>query len=403
MPFEQIGQSAVKRLWRQKVDTRAIRIGGLLPRWPPWRRRSCPTCISAPSPAPISHAARRRWSGCSRSPTRPTGSCCSATLLELRERPATAVLDDVAPVLAALGEVTAGKPVVLVPGNHDHQLVAPALERERLAGAEPLEVAGEHPPRPGDLADRVAGLMPRTDLTVSYPGVWLRDDVYATHGHYLDAHLTVPRVECLIAAGVERFGTRLGPDGPADRGRLRGDPRADLRARARARPERPCPPRPTPQQPLAPRVDARDRRQRRTRRAAARRARRPCRHPGGRSARSTRSASARSAPSCRAPSCAARASWRWAQTVTRLGIERRPRPLRPHPPRRSAARRRRRLAAAERRPADEHRQLDERGRLRRQRRPVEPLLARPRRLARRQRAATARRGAQRRRRRGHSA
>jgi len=135
-------------------------------------------------------------------------------LIELRERPATAVLDDIAPVLGAIGDATAGKPVVLVPGNHDHQLVAPALERERLAGIEPLPIAGDHPPRPGDLADRVAGLMPRSELTVAYPGVWLRDDVYATHGHYLDAHLTVPRVECLIAAGFERFGTHLGPDGP---------------------------------------------------------------------------------------------------------------------------------------------------------------------------------------------
>jgi hypothetical protein len=135
-------------------------------------------------------------------------------LLELRERPVAAVLDDVAEVLVAIGDVTAGKHVVLVPGNHDHQLVAPALERRRLAGAAPLPVAEEHAPRPGDLAERVAALMPRSELTVAYPGVWLRDDVYATHGHYLDAHLTVPRVECLVAAAVERFGTRLGADGP---------------------------------------------------------------------------------------------------------------------------------------------------------------------------------------------
>jgi hypothetical protein len=117
-------------------------------------------------------------------------------------------------VLAAIGDVTAGKPVLLVPGNHDHQLVAPALERARLAGAAPLPAAAEHPPRPGDLASRVAALMPRSELTVAYPGAWLRDDVYATHGHYLDAHMTVPRVECLVAAAVERFGTRLGPNGP---------------------------------------------------------------------------------------------------------------------------------------------------------------------------------------------
>jgi hypothetical protein len=135
-------------------------------------------------------------------------------LVELRERPTSAVLEDVAEALTALGAVTAGKPVVLVPGNHDHQIVAPALERERLAGVGPLEIAGEHAPRPGELADRIAALMPRSELTVSYPGVWLRDDVYATHGHYLDAHLTVPRVECLVAAAVERFGTRIGADGP---------------------------------------------------------------------------------------------------------------------------------------------------------------------------------------------
>jgi hypothetical protein len=135
-------------------------------------------------------------------------------VLELRERPTAAVLEDVAPALAALGEVTAGKRVVIVPGNHDHQLVAPALERERLAGAAPLAVAGDHPPRPGDLAARVAALMPRSELTVAYPGLWLRDDVYATHGHFLDAHLTVPRVECVVAAAVERLGTRLGREGP---------------------------------------------------------------------------------------------------------------------------------------------------------------------------------------------
>lgn len=135
-------------------------------------------------------------------------------LLELRERPTAAVLADVAPTLAAIGNATAGKPVLLVPGNHDHQLVAPALERARLAGAGSLAAAAEHAARPGDLADRVAASMPRSDLTVAYPGAWLRDDVYATHGHYLDAHLTVPRVECLVAAAVERFGTRLGSDGP---------------------------------------------------------------------------------------------------------------------------------------------------------------------------------------------
>ena len=31
----------------------------------------------------------------------------------------------------------------------------------------------------------------------AYPGLWLRPDVYATHGHYLDCHLTIPTMERL--------------------------------------------------------------------------------------------------------------------------------------------------------------------------------------------------------------
>ena len=43
--------------------------------------------------------------------------------------------------------------------------------------------------------------MPGAEVVLAYPGIRLRDDVYATHGHYLDMHLTVPRV------GVrDRFG-----------------------------------------------------------------------------------------------------------------------------------------------------------------------------------------------------
>lgn len=57
-------------------------------------------------------------------------------------------------------------------------------------------------------------LLPGSEVEIAYPGVWLRDDVYATHGHYLDAHLTVPRVECLIAAAVERYASGLGAGGP---------------------------------------------------------------------------------------------------------------------------------------------------------------------------------------------
>jgi predicted phosphodiesterase len=214
VPFEQIGQSAVKRLWRQKSDTRADQD----------RDRAAKIAPVATAIVSDLHLGTVTGADLARRPRALDRLLAVAEeadrlvllgdLIELRERPAPVVLDEIAPVLTALGKVTAGKPVVLVPGNHDHQLVAAALERARLAGVGPLEPSGEHRPRPGELADRVAGLMPRSELTVAYPGVWLRDDVYATHGHYLDVHMTVPRVESLLAAGVERFGTRLGPEGP---------------------------------------------------------------------------------------------------------------------------------------------------------------------------------------------
>ena len=46
-----------------------------------------------------------------------------------------------------------------------------------------------------------------------YPGIWLRPDVYATHGHYADLHLTMPTIERL-AAGVMGRIVGLGDGGP---------------------------------------------------------------------------------------------------------------------------------------------------------------------------------------------
>ncbi len=41
-------------------------------------------------------------------------------------------------------------------------------------------------------------------MSVAYPGLWVRPDVYATHGHYLDCHLTVPTIERLSVAAMGR-------------------------------------------------------------------------------------------------------------------------------------------------------------------------------------------------------
>jgi len=41
-------------------------------------------------------------------------------------------------------------------------------------------------------------------LRFAYPGIWLRDDVYATHGHYMDCYMRLPRLECIAAAATMR-------------------------------------------------------------------------------------------------------------------------------------------------------------------------------------------------------
>ncbi len=123
-------------------------------------------------------------------------------VLELRELPLANVLASARPFFEELGEAMTGKPVVLVPGNHDHRLAEPLLEHLALAG----EALGlEHRAEPaGEAATRLAGWLGDAPLEIAYPGIWLREDVFATHGHYMDCHMSLPRMECVAAAATMR-------------------------------------------------------------------------------------------------------------------------------------------------------------------------------------------------------
>jgi hypothetical protein len=122
--------------------------------------------------------------------------------IELRELPLATAMASARPFFEELGEAMAGRPVVLVPGNHDHRLAEPLLE-ELALGDEPLGL--EHRAEPaGEAATRIAAWLGDTRLELAYPGIWLRDDVYATHGHYMDCHMTLPRLECIAAAATMR-------------------------------------------------------------------------------------------------------------------------------------------------------------------------------------------------------
>jgi hypothetical protein len=140
-------------------------------------------------------------------------------ILELREKPLAATLDSGRPFFEELGEAMAGRHVVLVPGNHDHRLAEPLLE-ELALGRRPLELEHHAPPR-SDPARLLAGWLGDAALDLAYPGIWLRDDVYATHGHYMDCHMSLPRLECVAAAVIMRlFGPVPSPAGPFDYERI---------------------------------------------------------------------------------------------------------------------------------------------------------------------------------------
>jgi hypothetical protein len=136
--------------------------------------------------------------------------------LELREAAqrdaagmAAAFLSEAGAALGPDGEL------LLLGGNHDHGLVAGWIDARLqsepsgfLGLAEPVEPAAA-----GPLATRLAELARPARLRLAYPGVWLRDDVYAIHGHYLDLHSTVPTFERLAAGAMARWVVRLPEDG----------------------------------------------------------------------------------------------------------------------------------------------------------------------------------------------
>jgi hypothetical protein len=141
-------------------------------------------------------------------------------IVELRERPLGAALEHALPFFAELGAAVGDIEVVITPGNHDARFAEPLLDRLSLEDA-PLPLDATTDPTPGPTAMIAAALSPAR-LRIAYPGIWLRDDVYATHGHYMDLHLRLPRAECVILAGVSRLSGPLLPDraDPADYERI---------------------------------------------------------------------------------------------------------------------------------------------------------------------------------------
>jgi len=128
-------------------------------------------------------------------------------VLELRHGPIREAMAAARPFFEDLGRALGGRELVLTAGNHDHALVEPWLAARFL-------LADPGPLKPQQLIEatevspamaRIAEWCSPTGVRVAYPGIWVRDDVYATHGHYLDCHLTVPTLERLSMAAMSRL------------------------------------------------------------------------------------------------------------------------------------------------------------------------------------------------------
>ncbi len=127
-------------------------------------------------------------------------------VLELRHGPPRNAMAVARPFFEDLGRVLAGREIVLSAGNHDHLLVESWLGERALA--EPESLGLEQRPLPAQaspLLAQIAEWATPAHVSVAYPGLWVRPDVYATHGHYLDAHLTVPTIERLSVAAMSRL------------------------------------------------------------------------------------------------------------------------------------------------------------------------------------------------------
>ncbi|MGD0452612.1 MAG: metallophosphoesterase [Solirubrobacteraceae bacterium] len=128
-------------------------------------------------------------------------------VLELRHGPMRDAMAAARPFFEDLGRALAGRELVVLAGNHDHALVDPWLAH-RGEEHEPPPLGVEQlldPAQASPAMQRIAGWVSPAPMRVAYPGLWVRPDVYATHGHYLDCHLTVPTLERLSAGAMARL------------------------------------------------------------------------------------------------------------------------------------------------------------------------------------------------------
>lgn len=128
-------------------------------------------------------------------------------VIEMRHGPLRDAMAAARPFFEDLGEALAGRELVIVAGNHDHGLIEPWLDARGM-DVEPPPLGVEQLIDPEEVSPalaRIAEWASPARVRVAYPGIWVRPDVYAMHGHYLDCHMTVPTLERLSVGAMSRL------------------------------------------------------------------------------------------------------------------------------------------------------------------------------------------------------
>jgi predicted phosphodiesterase len=127
-------------------------------------------------------------------------------VLELRHGPPHEALAAARPFFEDVGRVLADGELVVTAGNHDHLLVSCWLDARALHEPEPLRLEQRFAAAEGSaMLEQIAEWAAPARVSAAYPGLWVRPDVYATHGHYLDCHLTIPTLERLGVGAMGRL------------------------------------------------------------------------------------------------------------------------------------------------------------------------------------------------------
>jgi len=127
-------------------------------------------------------------------------------VLELRHGPPREALAAAREFFQELGRALAGRELVVLAGNHDYALLEPWLSR-RAEQEHPAALDVQQLIAPADaspMLQRISEWASPARVLAAYPGLWVREDVYATHGHYLDCHLTVPTLERISVGAMGR-------------------------------------------------------------------------------------------------------------------------------------------------------------------------------------------------------